>query len=302
MRDVMPSTGMLEALDAVARLRSFTFAGIELGLTQAAVSSRVKALEALIGVQLISRTSRSVEMTAAGEAYLTRVREVMSKLREAAHSARGEDRGYVKILVAQAFATLWLISRLGRFRQDFPEIDLKVVSWTGGAWSLNADAFTRHDVDATIIYGAAPVSTRGILCFPLFEDSAVAVCHPKFVSGDKPLSKPQDLKHHTSLHATNWNGIWDRWLASAGVPGLRFSSELYFQDTAQSVQAATKGLGISIAHEPLVREEIAAGQLCMLFDIRLPMTDRYYLVYPEISPNSTAMQKFRLWMSAESSR
>lgn len=302
MRDVMPSINMLEAFDAVARLRSFTFAGLELGLTQAAVSSRIKALESLVRVQLISRTSRSVELTASGEAYLQRVREVLSQLRDATHGLRGEERSRVKVLAAQAFATLWLISRLGRFRLNFPDIDLRVVSWTGGGWNLSIDTFSRHDVDASIIYASAPVTKRGILCFPLFDDYAVAVCHPKLLNGDNPLRTPEDLRHHTLLHTINWTGIWDRWLSVAGVPGLKFSSELYFQDTALSVQAANKGLGISIAHEPLIKDEIASGDLCVLFDIRLPTPDRYYLVYPETASNSAALKKFHQWIGGESVR
>lgn len=301
MRDFMPSLSALEAFDAVARLRSFTLAGHELGLTQAAVSARIKSLETLIGAQLVARTSRSVELTDLGDSYIRRVRDVLRQLREATSIAQGEERSCVKILAAQAFAALWLISRLGRFRANYPDVDVILESWTGGFENISVKAFAHHNIDATIVYASSPVLKRGLNCSPLFDDYAVAVCDPKLIASNR-LRRPEDLKHQTLLHAINWKGIWDQWLAATGVGRLEVRSELYFQDTAMAVQAAMNGLGVAIAHGPLVEGHIAAGQLCAPFDLRLPVPDRYYFIYPENSANAKALQKFSRWMMQESAR
>ena len=125
----IPPLAAVRAFEAAARLGNFTRAGEELGMTQAAVSYRVKLLEERLGVPLFNRVRRQVMLTEAGQTCLPGVRDGFDRMTEAmGRLARLDDAGVLTVSVAPSFASKWLVPRLDSFQAAHPEIDVHIAA------------------------------------------------------------------------------------------------------------------------------------------------------------------------------
>lgn len=129
----LPPLSYLQAFEAAALCRSFTVAANELGCTQAAISQRVRGLEAYLARKLFDRRSNGLVLTEAGEAYLPGIAEALNIAAAATEGLKGRNvRRTVTISAPSSFLNLWLIPRLDRFLADNEEIELRLNSaiWT----------------------------------------------------------------------------------------------------------------------------------------------------------------------------
>jgi DNA-binding transcriptional LysR family regulator len=149
LRRSLPQLNALRSFEAAARHQSFTRAAQELCVTQGAVSHQVKALEAELGLKLFNRERQGLAITDAGRDYLAVVRDAFDRI------ALGTDRllqrqhaGVITVSMSPDFAAKWLVSRLGRFAEAYPEIELKVSA------TMHHVDFAREDIDLAIRHGA----------------------------------------------------------------------------------------------------------------------------------------------------
>src|SRR5690606_115783 len=119
-----PPLHALTAFEAVARHASFSKAAQELYLTHSAISHRIRLLEEHLGTQLFLRLGRQVVLTPRGEAFLAVVREALTRLHRATSRLKEHNRRSLRVSVLPAFASAWLIQRLGDFYRSYPDIDL----------------------------------------------------------------------------------------------------------------------------------------------------------------------------------
>ena len=127
LRHLLPSAGSLIVFEAAGRLGSFTGAGRELGMSQAAVSYAVRGLERQLGVALFLRKHRQVRLTEAGERFFADVTLGLSHIRKSAEELRAfAGGGHVTLSASTAFASFWMMPRLQQFRDDLPGIDLRI--------------------------------------------------------------------------------------------------------------------------------------------------------------------------------
>src|SRR5262249_58016013 len=108
----------------------------------------------------------------------------------------------------------------------------------------------------------------------LMDVSAVALCSPRLLEGERPLRRPDDLRHHTLLHDdTAYAGRpeWRAWLEAAGVDGVDATRGPRFNQAALALDAAAEGQGVALTLEPLARAELAAGRLAAPFAVRMPL-------------------------------
>ncbi len=189
----LPPLNSLRAFEAAARYLSFKKAAEELHVTPAAVSHQVRTLEEYCGAQLFHRLARALRLTEAGQAALPLLREGFDKLAEAADAMRAEERaGILTVSVAPTFGAKWLIPRLERFRAMHPEFDVRIDA---------TDAlvtFTGNGVDVALRYGRGTYRNLRSEC--LMPEVAFPVCSPRLQERGVPLSRPEDLRHHTLLH------------------------------------------------------------------------------------------------------
>ena len=305
----LPPLNALRAFETAARHLSFKNAARELHVTPGAVSHQVKVLEDSLGMPLLRRLTRALELTPEGQARLPKLQEGLRSLAEAVERVR--SRGDARALTVMApphFAVRWLVPRLARFTENHPDLDLTVAS-RASMIDGRDDSDLSPDPDgsevaplAMIRYGEGRYP--GVRVDEVFSPVYVPVCSPKLLKGPRALKKPGDLRHQTLLHdetIIEEGGVpnWQAWLASAGVRDIDPTRGAHFTDSALALEAAREGLGVALAMKPLVRGEIEAGRLAMPFELSTPAIYSYYLVTPEGGGNGV-LGAFREWLLRES--
>jgi len=293
MAERLPPLIAVRYFEAAARHLSFTKAALELHVTHSAISHQIKALEEWLGVPLFRRLNRSLMLTEAGQAYARPVREALEKLGDASRTLRSrEQTGSLTVSVMPSFAAKFLVPRLGGFRRAHPDIDVRISA------SERLVDFGREDVDVAIRYGRG--NWPGLRVDRLVRENIFPVCSPQLRAGPPPIDTPADLLQHTLMHDSDWpESMWVRWLAVAGVKVEQLKPSLSFNYSSLMIQAAIDGLGIALAQEAYVRDDLANGRLVRPFEIDLPSDYAHYLVTPETTAERPKVKAFREWLLAE---
>jgi LysR family transcriptional regulator, glycine cleavage system transcriptional activator len=287
----LPPLNALRAFEAAARQLSFTRAGQELHVTQAAISHQVKALEEWLGMALFRRRGRAIVLTENGQNYSAAVREGLDLLATATDRlTQRQDSGVLTVGTLASFAAAWLVPRLGRFRALHPDIDVRVAA------SDEIVDFARDDVDLAIRYGSG--HWPGLEVVPLLTEEVFPVCSPALLQGPYPLRRPEDLRHHTLLH-DDMRETWRRWLLAAGVEGVDPDRGPGYNLSALVINAAVDGQGVALARSALLGDHLDTGRLVRPFDVELPAEFAYYLVHPARALEHPKVRVFREWVLAE---
>jgi LysR family glycine cleavage system transcriptional activator len=297
-----PGLGPLRTFEAVARHLSFTKAADELGVTPGAVSVQVRAIEDQLQARLFRRTSRSVQLTGAGETMLRAAREALAIISDAVERiGPAAGRRTLTISVGMSFAAKWLVPHLDRFRSQYPDVDVRL-----DVTERVAD-FAREEVDVAIRFGSG--NYPGLRTDPLLAEEVFPVCSPRLLEGRYPLRQPADLQRHVLIHedwraeGDGWAGWpdWPMWLLAAGVEGVEPTKGIRFKQTALVIQAAVEGQGVALGTTSLVADDLAARRLVRPFDLSLKASPRfaYYLVSPRATSERPLTMAFREWVLRE---
>ena len=288
----LPPLTALRAFEAAARLLSFTRAATELHVTQAAVSHQIKSLESFLGLKLFLRQNRALKLTSEGQEYLPAVNRAFDGIAEATRRLLARDaRGTLTVSVLPSFAARWLVSRLGRFREQWPDISLRI------APSADLVDFSRDEVDVGIRYGKGRYP--GLYSCKLMTEDLFPVCSPALLARKHPpLREPRDLEHFTLLHDDSF-GDWRTWLLAAEVDDVDPTRGTIYHDAGMLLQAAVAGQGVAIARGVLAADYLQEGRLVRPFELSLPGDYAYYFVCPSSSVEAPKVRAFRDWLLAE---
>ena len=288
----LPPLNALRAFAVAGRYLSFTRAAEELHVTQAAISHQIKLLEDYLGMRLFRRLNRALLLTEEGQSYLPAVTQALADLAVATERLQKHDvSGVLTVSVLPSFAARWLVPRLGRFRDAHPEIEVRI------APSDKLVQFEHDDVDVAIRYGRGVYP--GLRADRVLTEKIFPVCSPQLLTGQHPLHRPDDLKHHHLLH-DDITVDWRTWLLAAQVRDVDPHRGTFFTDSSLLIQAAVAGQGIALARGVLAEDELAAGRLVRPFDLKLPAEFAYYLVCPETTAERPKVVAFREWLFEES--
>ena len=236
----------LRAFEASARHLSFTKAGMELRVGQAAISHQVKGLEARLGVQLSRRLPRGLALTDEGQALIPAIAESFSRLRATLERfEKGHFRGVVSIGVVGTFATGWLLPRLGAFREAHPFVDLRIQT------NNNRVDLAGEGLDFAIRYGNG--SWRNTDAVHLFPAPLSPVCAPQTA---ERISKPADLAEEALLRSYQADE-WGRWFAAAGVASPAIKGTM-FDSSVTMAEAAAQGAGVALLPVAMFEREFVA--------------------------------------------
>lgn len=295
-RALLPVARAVVVFEAAGRLGSFTAAGRELGMSQAAVSYAVQALEAQLGAALFLRKHRRVELTTAGQRFHADVALGLGHIRKSAELVSGlAVKAHVTLSVSAAFATLWMAPRLARARAALPGVDLR----------LHAS-----DRDLDIVAEGFPLGVRGgnpaqwpdCASAPLAKEEIVAVASPDFVARRGPFARPLDLPLDALIHLEEPHrpaASWEDWLASARVPPRRLPGGFRANDYVTVVQAALDGEGVALGWRHLVDGLIAAGRLVRITDHALRTGQSFHVVWPRDHALGENAARVRDWLLEE---
>lgn len=295
----LPPLTALRAFEAAARHLSFKTAAEELHVTPAAVSQQVRALEEFVGQPLFHRLTRALELTAQGQAAAPLLQEAFDLIEQASQAMREvPNKRLLVVSVAPSFAVSWLVPRLDRFQERYPEIDLRIDA------SERLATFSKDGVDIGIRYGRG--TYRNLLCTRIMEETVFPVCSPALLRGDHPIHKPEDLAYHTLIHA-DWNSMrnaapsWRMWLKAMGVPHANADRGPRFSIDQLAVEAAAEGQGVTLAIATLVKSELASGRLVRPFpSLAEDASDfAYYLACPPAKLTDPKVRAFYDWVLEE---
>jgi LysR family transcriptional regulator, glycine cleavage system transcriptional activator len=285
-----PALASLRAFEAVARHLSVTRAAEELGVTQPAVTQRLRGLERQLGVRLVRRDGRRLALTAEGQDYAATLTRAFAQIERGTERVLAARRaGRLTVALLPTLATRWLIPRLAGFHARHPAIEVRL------ATALSPVAEPPADVDLAIRFGSG--RWPGFAADFLMPDDSFPALSPALLKR-RPLVRPADLARHTLLQvaAEPRIGDWPRWLAAAKCPGLEPAGRLSFPSSAQAIEAALAGLGVVMAHRPFVADDLASGRLVAPFALSVPGDGGYWLVARREDAELPRVRAFRDWL------
>jgi DNA-binding transcriptional LysR family regulator len=269
----------LAAFNAVARERSFTRAAAQLGVSQSALSQTLRQLEARLGVRLLTRSTRSVATTEAGERLLRAVAPALDEIDAgvAALSAlRETPAGVIRITAHDHAVTSVLWPALARLLPDYPDITVEVVI-DYGLTDIVAERF-----DAGIRTGE--MVARDMIAVRIGPDLRMAVVgSPTYFAGREKPETPQELTAHRciNLRLPTRGGIY-AWEFEKDGRALRVRVEgpLVFNATAPMLEAALAGFGLAYLPEDIAQPFIGNNTLVRVLEPWCQAYAGYHLYYP----------------------
>jgi DNA-binding transcriptional LysR family regulator len=269
----------LQAFLAVARERSFTRAAAQLGVSQSALSHTIRGLEARLGLRLLTRTTRRVAPTEAGERLLRTVGPRFEEI-DAELAALGELRekpaGTVRITTAEHAAEMILWPALARLLPDYPDIKVELIV-DYGLTDIVAERF-----DAGVRLGEQVA--KDMIAVRIGPDMRMAVvCAPSYLAKRPRPRTPQDLIAHAciNMRLPTHGGIYAWEFEKDGRElKVRVEGQLVFNSIALRLDAALAGFGLAYLPEDQVREHLAAGRLVRVLGDWCPPFPGCHLYYP----------------------
>jgi DNA-binding transcriptional LysR family regulator len=269
----------LIAFVTVARQGSFTRAAATLGVTQSAISQAVRGLEERLEIRLLTRTTRSVAPTAAGErlaqAIGYRFDEIEAEL-DALTALRGKPAGTVRITCGDNVLRTVLLPKLTPLLRDYPDITLEFdVSY--GFRDIVAERF-----DAGVRLGKT--IDKDMIAVPIGPPLRMAVvASPSYFESHPKPTKPQDLTAHRCINqrmpTSGGLYVWD--FARRGkLVNVRVDGPLIFNTAPPQVDAALAGLGITLLPEDELGTHLSDGSLVRVLEDWCPPFAGYHLYYP----------------------
>lgn len=277
----------LNAFAAVAEEKSFTRAAARLGTSQSALSYTVRRLETRLGVRLLTRTTRRVAPTEAGERLLAGLApafQIISAELASLNSLRDEPRGTIRITLSEHAADTLFWPALKRVLPHYPDIHVEL-SIDSGMADIVADRF-----DAGVRLGEA--LAKDMIATRIGPDLRLVVVGSPYYLRDRPAPQtPGDLAQHRCIsQRMQSSGRLYAWeLEKEGQEiRVRVDGQLTFNNTNQIVRAAIEGFGLAFVMEDHVVQHLAEGRLVRVLDDWCPPFPGYHLYYPSRRQHSAA--------------
>jgi LysR family glycine cleavage system transcriptional activator len=286
----------LPAFRKVAETQNLRAAAEALHLTHSAVSQQIRGLEEQIGFELFERRGRRVVLNPAGQALLRSVQSALAELDEgvqAAAAARTGAAQRLRISVLPSFAQRWLLPRMGRWREQHPDLALEVDA------SHRTVDLQREGFHAAVRQGKGPWA--GLESERVFDDPVPIIVVGSSAAARRLLgAQPQALTREPLLGEPE---LWERWFAAAGVR-TRVTPIALFNDAGLMLQAAEQNLGLVLCRELLAADALAEGRLVRLspHTITHEEAQPYHLVYPPVLRDWPPLAALRLWLHDELER
>ena len=277
----------LRALVAVARERSFTKAAAKIGVSQSALSQTIRQLEARLGVRLLTRTTRSVSPTEAGERLLRtvepRFEEIDIELASIAE-LREKPAGRIRITATEYAIEAILLPKLARLMRLYPDIKIEMIVDYG-----LADIVTER-YDAGVRSGEQVA--KDMIAVRIGPDLRMAVVGaPSYFKSRPAPKRPPDLIGHNCINLrlpTHDNVYAWEFERNDRELRVRVDGQLTFNTTSQQLNAALAGLGLAYVPEGMVQNHIAKGRLRRVLEDWCQPYSGYHLFYPSRRQSSAA--------------
>ena len=262
-----PPLNFIRSFECAARHLSFTKAADELGYTQAAISTHIRALETYMGRKLFVRTARSIRLTEMGEAFLPTLRQGLEMIDTAtsAIATTARDRSVV-IACPMSLAENWLPGCINAFAARYPDVEI-VINAT--VWNNTED----HAADIVVSVDRDDVVPPGARM--LWPETLSLVCAPGL---SERIRTADDLEAVTRIGVAGRQEYWAILSAALDLDGPETHTAIKTNASNVSLELAARGLGVTVALSTLCQTYIARGLLVEPLDVRPKSPWAYYIV------------------------
>lgn len=287
----------LRCFESAARHQSYSKAAEELFVSQAAVSQQMRQLEESLNIKLFVRRGRRMQLTQAGEKLFQSTHSALNTLIQGLNSVQVEEvAGDLTVTSTQSFCSLWVLPRLYRFSQLYPDINIKILG------SSQYEDLRAEHIDLAIRFTVNKrMKHAGNLYIEQFgEDAVYPVCSPNLLQ-HMDINKPEDLmKCNLVSFANNTMMTWQKWFENAGVVDSNIPlQETLVSSSDMALSAVLSGHGVALASSAFICRYIESNQLIVPFNISHPHQWQRYFVYDLDSPRLARIKKFADWIKAE---
>lgn len=286
---VISSMNMLRTFTIAARALSFKAAAQQLGLSPTAVSHQIRKLEDELGTDLFYRETRRVTLTKAGRTLLSATGRWFDGVEDAVRSIRQEaQRESVTITTTMALAAFQLAPLAAKFRDRFPDIDLRV---------LSGDAvidLAQGGADLALRYSEAPSRKARIIAECPFAPVGTGEAAERWQTRDAPGTGLTFRWYNPATAPAEWE-TWHRQFGEGG-------SLIEFSDEAHAILAAIKGQGVLYANLPIIARELHEGALTILERPAETTSTRYLVLERAPGHSAGAGDDVFEWLAEEIER
>ncbi|RZU02933.1 LysR family transcriptional regulator [Rivibacter subsaxonicus] len=275
----------------VAQHRGFSAAAAALEVSPSALSQAIRTLEARLGVRLLNRTTRSVSLTEAGEAYLSRIGPALGDVLEAGeqlHALQGRPSGVLRINAARISVAMVLQPLLAGFLKAHPDVQVELSNDEGYV------DIVERGFDAGVRLGESV--QKDMVAVPLGGPVSVAIVgSPDYFRRHPAPQHPSDLVHHRCVRFRfTGSGAIHKWELKVDdrIVDYEIAGSLTISDSLFSAEAALDGIGLAYTFEPLARPHLRSKRLKQVLAEFSPTFPGFYLYYPSRRQQPSKLKAF----------
>lgn len=293
LKRLLPSASALVVFEAAGRHENFSRAAEELSMTQAAVSYAVRTLESQLGVPLFHRSHRAVALTETGARFHADVSAGLTRIQKSAEQIRAKGREVnVTLSASTAFASMWMLPRIPKLREDLPDIDLRIQT---SVRDLELD----EEGIPLGIRGGDPAAWPDYHAALLAPEVVNAVASPIYVDQHGMPATIEALAQLRLIHLEEPVRAacdWKEWFESADYEYRPQSRPLTINDYVLVIQAVLAGEGVALGWQHLIDRQMASGALVPVSTHVFETGMAFYVVWPRSRELSTPARKVRDWL------
>lgn len=281
----------LRAFEAVGRHGSFKKAAEELFVTQAALSHHVRHLEEDLGVPLLLRQHRRVQLTAEGAQLLDDTSRALDALSASLRTLRRTAKeDALTVSLPPYFSLRWLTPRLGSLWRRHPGINLLLHH------TYRIVDFAHDRIDAAIAWG--PGKWPDVESTLLMTSRLTPICTPEYLARHGGTPAPEELLRHPLFYEFD-REHWRQWFTAAGVENPAPFNGVRIDDTHALRRVVRDGHGFGLFFVELIQDDVRTGKLVQPFDLCIDPGCAYYLNRPRNTPMGAKLQAFSDWIMEE---
>lgn len=260
-------------------------------MTPGAVSRQIKVLEEHLGISLFVRTPSDVRITRQGQLYLQSVQEALSRLEASTQEIIVQTTAQpLRVWGSRFFIQLWLVPRLARYYDDYPEQEVEITS-------LLSSEPMPPEVDVGFRFGTG--IWPGMRSHFLIGLHLTPVCSPQYLAKSAPLRTPEDLADHALLHNIVGSDHWRLWYEASGASARQLKRRIVCTSADVAYNSALEGLGVALGRKGFIEQDVKAGRLVTPIDFTMQAEGAFYLVYHDREPLPGRLLQFRRWLLDE---
>lgn len=279
----------VEAFIVVAELRNFRAASRQLRISPSALSQKIRVMEDRIGVPLLTRTTRSVGLTQAGQIFLDRARPALDDLSAAYDDTQnlGKPAGLLRLQMPRGVIPLLIEPILSEFCDAYPKIDLEIDATESPADLIHSG------YDAGVQLGE--LLDADMIALRLTPPIRFAVAgSPRYFQIHGRPSCPSELRSHDCIRVRLGDGSLGRWafVENGDLSHIIVEGRIITNDYNLALNASEQGLGLTYCAYPTIQDKVTSGELEMVLSEYLPSSKGIFLYYPNRSQTLPKLRSF----------